>query len=175
MPKVEQVKQEEQAIERIPPRVAVVFGSQSDWPAMTPAIDLLRTYNEFPVIRVLSAHRALIQTLQFAQRAEARGIKVIIAGAGGAAALPGIIAAATHLPVIGVPIPTPHLGGQDSLLSMVQMPAGVPVGVMAIGSAGPVNAVLFALEILALHDEELKKKLLENRASLKSQSEAVEI
>ena len=139
--------------------VSVVMGSTSDLTTMNYAADLLREFGVAFETRVLSAHRSPDDTARFAKSADGRGIKVIIAGAGGAAHLAGVIAANTTLPVIGVPIRTQDLKGIDSLLSIVEMPGGIPVGPMAIGEAGAKNAAIFAAEILALKDARLKRKL----------------
>jgi 5-(carboxyamino)imidazole ribonucleotide mutase len=142
---------------RIPPRVGIVGGSRSDFPLLEKAKALLDELGISNELRVMSAHRTPDLVSRWAETAPERGIEVIIAGAGGAAALPGAIAAKTLLPVIGVPIPTQHLGGLDSLLSMVQMPRGVPVATVAIGNAE--NAALLAAEILALGDPDVRARL----------------
>jgi len=147
------------------PLVGVIMGSKSDYQQMAATCQVLNELKVSHELRVLSAHRTLTLTLQYAASAEGRGLKAIIAGAGGAAHLPGVIAAATRVPVIGVPIPIEPLGGLDSLLSMVQMPSGVPVATMAIGKAGAANAGLFAAEIIALSDHELKTRLARWRSS----------
>ncbi|MBU4377070.1 MAG: 5-(carboxyamino)imidazole ribonucleotide mutase [Candidatus Omnitrophica bacterium] len=139
--------------------VSIVMGSTSDLTTMNYAADLLKQFGVAFEVRALSAHRSPDDTTRFAKYAQRRGIKVIIAGAGGAAHLAGVIAANTTLPVIGVPIRTQDLKGIDSLLSIVQMPGGIPVGTMAIGEAGAKNAAIFAAEILAIKDSFLKKKL----------------
>lgn len=141
------------------PKIAVVLGSDSDLPTMEGGLKLLKDFGAPFELRILSAHRSPDDTARFAKAAEGRGIKVIIAGAGGAAHLAGVIASNTTLPVIGVPIRTQDLKGIDSLLSIAQMPGGVPVGTMAIGEAGAKNAAIFATEILALEDARLKKKV----------------
>lgn len=139
--------------------IAVAMGSQSDWDTLRYASDVLSELGiEFDV-HVLSAHRTPDRMLQFAQSAEGEGYRLIIAGAGGAAHLPGMLASATMLPVIGVPIQSAALNGMDSLLSIVQMPGGVPVGTMAIGKAGAVNAALYAARILAASDASLRNRL----------------
>ena len=135
------------------------MGSESDLPVMKHAIDTLTEFGVPHEAKVLSAHRAPDQMLAWARAAESRGIEVIIAGAGMAAALPGMLAATVTLPVLGVPIPGGNLQGLDALLSIVQMPRGVPVGTLAIGTSGAVNAALFAIQILALHDPSLRDKL----------------
>src|SRR3984893_13857210 len=143
--------------------VAVVMGSKSDWSTMHHASDLLREFGIESESRVVSAHRTPDLLVEFAKHAAVRGLQVIIAGAGGAAHLPGMLAAHTHLPVLGVPIESRALKGVDSLLSIVQMPAGIPVLTLAIGEAGAKNAALAAVSILALRDPELRKKLIEFR------------
>ncbi len=135
------------------PRVGVVMGSDSDLPVMRPAAQTLAELGIVHEVRVISAHRTPQATLDYATSAAGRGLSALIAGAGGAAHLPGMLAAATHLPVIGVPVPTTHLQGLDSLLSIVQMPAGIPVATVAIGGAR--NAALLAARILALTDSAL--------------------
>ena len=141
------------------PLVAVVMGSQSDWETMRHAVALLDQFEIANEYRVVSAHRTPELMAQFAKEAAARGLQIIIAGAGGAAHLPGMIAAQTPLPVLGVPVESKALRGLDSLLSIVQMPGGVPVGTFAIGAAGAKNAAIFAAEILALHDEKVRAML----------------
>ena len=146
------------------PVVGILMGSRSDLPTMKGAVDVFMEFGvEFEAM-VLSAHRAPDLMLEYASAAEGRGIQVLIAGAGMAAHLPGMLAATTVLPVLGVPIATQTLGGLDSLLSMVQMPRGVPVGTLAIGGSGATNAALLAIHILALHDDGLKQKLRAFRA-----------
>jgi len=135
------------------------MGSPSDFPTMNLAAGLLKDMGVSFEVRILSAHRAPDDTVSYAKNAAKRGVKVIIAGAGGAAHLGGVIASNTTLPVIGVPMKTSNLKGIDSLLSIVQMPSGVPVGTMAIGDAGAKNAAIFAAEILATRDSNLNKKL----------------
>ena len=142
------------------------MGSQSDLETMNEAINLLKEFKVNYEVRVLSAHRTPEEVAKFSQEARRDGIKVIIAGAGGAAALAGVIAAHTTLPVIGVPIETSSLKGLDSLLSTVQMPAGVPVASMAIGKAGAKNAAIFVLEILGTTDKEIEKKLANYKKGL---------
>ncbi|MEX1170388.1 MAG: 5-(carboxyamino)imidazole ribonucleotide mutase [Chloroflexota bacterium] len=139
------------------PVVGVIGGSRSDFPILETAVEVLEELEVPTELRVLSAHRTPDQLLSYVDAAAGRGIRVIIAGAGGAAHLPGVIAAKTLLPVIGVPMPTEHLGGLDSLLSIVQMPKGVPVATVAIGNAR--NAGLLAAQILALSDEALAARL----------------
>jgi 5-(carboxyamino)imidazole ribonucleotide mutase len=143
--------------------VAVVMGSKSDWSTMRHAVDLLQDFEVPTESRIVSAHRTPDLMVEFASHAAARGLQVIIAGAGGAAHLPGMLAANTHLPVLGVPIETKVLKGVDSLLSIVQMPAGIPVPTLAIGEAGAKNAALAAVSILALQSDVLRRKLIEFR------------
>ena len=141
------------------PLVAIVMGSQSDWPTMRHAAETLDTLKIEYEARIVSAHRTPERLIAFATEARADGFRVIIAGAGGAAHLPGMIAAMTPLPVLGVPVRSRALSGQDSLLSIVQMPAGVPVGTLAIGEAGATNAALLAAAVLALADPDLAERL----------------
>jgi 5-(carboxyamino)imidazole ribonucleotide mutase len=141
------------------PLVAVIMGSKSDWETMRHADDLLTQFEVAHECRIVSAHRTPDLMAQFAQDAEGRGLEVIIAGAGGAAHLPGMIAAQTLVPVLGVPVQSHALSGQDSLLSIVQMPAGIPVGTLAIGKAGATNAALLAVAILANTRPDLREKL----------------
>jgi 5-(carboxyamino)imidazole ribonucleotide mutase len=141
------------------PRVGIIMGSKSDWEHMSAAAEILDELQISHERRVLSAHRTPEQTLEYAAAAGGRGLKVIIAGAGGAAHLAGVVAARTLLPVIGVPIPATTLNGLDSLLSIVQMPKGVPVATMAIGKPGAANAGLFAAAIIALGDPLLAERL----------------
>ena len=145
------------------PIVAVVMGSTSDWPVMQHAVEYLEQFGVEYQARVVSAHRTPDLLAEFGRSAADKGIACIIAGAGGAAHLPGMLAAHTSLPVLGVPVPTEHLKGQDSLYSIVQMPKGVPVASFAIGKAGAINAGLFAVSVLALGDPALAKKLAEFR------------
>ncbi len=146
------------------PRVAIIMGSQSDWPTMERAAQMLDKLEIAYDARIVSAHRTPDRLVEFAKGAEAGGFKVIIAGAGGAAHLPGMVAAMTHLPVLGVPVQSRALSGQDSLLSIVQMPAGIPVGTLAIGEAGAANAGLLAASILSTSDEALAGRLKALRA-----------
>jgi len=139
--------------------VAIVMGSQSDWDTMKHAAEILDVLGVAHDSRIVSAHRTPKRLYDFAGGAKAEGIKVIIAGAGGAAHLPGMVAALTTLPVFGVPVESKALSGQDSLLSIVQMPAGIPVGTLAIGKAGATNAGLLAASVLALSDKALAKRL----------------
>jgi 5-(carboxyamino)imidazole ribonucleotide mutase len=152
------------------PAVAIVMGSQSDWPTMRLAAETLEMLEIEYEARIVSAHRTPERLVNFASNARAEGFRVIIAGAGGAAHLPGMIAAMTPLPVFGVPVRSKALNGQDSLLSIVQMPGGVPVGTLAIGEPGAINAALIAAAVLALSDDELADRLDAFRAR---QSEAV--
>ena len=147
-----------------PIRIAIVMGSQSDWPTMKCAADVLDKLGVAYDARIVSAHRTPQRLVRFAEGAAREGFKVIIAGAGGAAHLPGMIAAMTHLPVLGVPVKSKALSGQDSLLSIVQMPAGVPVGTLAIGEAGATNAGILAASILATSDERLTDRIKAFRA-----------
>lgn len=142
-----------------PAPVAIIMGSQSDWAVMKNAADTLDALAIGFEARIVSAHRTPHRLYEFAQRAKAAGFKIIIAGAGGAAHLPGMTAALTPLPVFGVPVESRALSGKDSLLSIVQMPAGIPVGTLAIGRAGAVNAALLAASVLALSDEALAARL----------------
>ncbi|MFM9083011.1 MAG: 5-(carboxyamino)imidazole ribonucleotide mutase, partial [Actinomycetota bacterium] len=139
------------------------MGSQSDWNVMSRCVDTLTDFEVQPEVSVLSAHRMPDEMFAFAESASARGLRAIVAGAGGAAHLPGMLAAKTTVPVLGVPVPTTHLGGQDSLYSIVQMPAGVPVATFAIGEAGAVNAALFALQLLAPADPDILARLVAYR------------
>jgi 5-(carboxyamino)imidazole ribonucleotide mutase len=148
------------------PLVAIIMGSDSDWPVMKNAAQMLADFGVEYTAEVVSAHRTPDKMFEFAEQAQKNGYQVIIAGAGGAAHLPGMVAAKTTLPVLGVPVPTKHLAGQDSLLSIVQMPKGIPVATFAIGDAGAANAGLFAVSVLANHNENLVKKLAEYRVSL---------
>jgi 5-(carboxyamino)imidazole ribonucleotide mutase len=143
--------------------VGIVMGSDSDWEVMQHAARRLTEFGVAHEARVVSAHRTPDQLYRYAEDAAGRGLRCIIAGAGGAAHLPGMLAAKTTLPVLGVPIPTKHLQGLDSLLSIVQMPAGTPVATFAIGNAGAGNAGLYAVAILALNDPELSERLDEFR------------
>jgi len=141
------------------PLVAIIMGSQSDWPTMRHAAQTLEALNIACETRIVSAHRTPDRLYEFAKSAQTQGLKVIIAGAGGAAHLPGMTAAMTLLPVLGVPIKSDAMSGSDSLHSIVQMPAGIPVGTLAIGRAGAINAALMAASILALNDEGLTARL----------------
>ena len=141
------------------PIVSVVMGSDSDWPVMSPAVDVLAEFGVATEVEIVSAHRTPRRMIEFAETAAGRGIRVIVAGAGGAAHLPGMIASVTTLPVVGVPVPLANLDGLDSLLSIVQMPAGIPVATVAIGNAR--NAGLLAVRILATSDAVLAGRLPE--------------
>jgi 5-(carboxyamino)imidazole ribonucleotide mutase len=145
------------------PLVAVIMGSKSDWETMRHAVETLASFGVAHEAQVVSAHRTPDWMGQFAREAEGRGLEVIIAGAGGAAHLPGMVAANTIVPVLGVPVESKALQGMDSLLSIVQMPGGVPVGTLAIGKAGAINAALLAVEILGNSRPDLRAKLREHR------------
>lgn len=157
------------------PIVGVVMGSQSDWDVMQHAANVLRDFGVAFEHKVVSAHRTPDAMFEYAESARARGLKCIIAGAGGAAHLPGMIASKTTIPVLGVPVPSKHLAGQDSLYSIVQMPKGIPVATFAIGEAGAANAALFAVSLLAGGDASLVTKLGEYRESLKEQVAAMQL
>lgn len=152
------------------PLVGVIMGSKSDWPTMEHAVDILSEFGIAHETRVVSAHRTPVWMTEYAQTAVERGLKIIIAGAGGAAHLPGMVASMTRLPVLGVPVKSDALKGMDSLLSIVQMPGGVPVGTMAIGKSGAKNAGLMAARILANEDDTLSAKL---EQYIKTQAENV--
>ena len=147
------------------PLVAIVMGSQSDWPTMKCAADVLDELGIAHDVRIVSAHRTPDRMYDFAKGAADEGFKVVIAGAGGAAHLPGMIAAMTPLPVLGVPVQSKALSGLDSLLSIAQMPAGIPVGTLAIGDAGATNAALLAAAILGAHDPAVMERLVAWRAA----------
>ncbi len=151
-------------------KVAIVMGSQSDWPTMKRAAEVLAELGVEHEARIVSAHRTPDRMYDFGKSAHTDGFHVIIAGAGGAAHLPGMLSALTHLPVLGVPVQSKALSGQDSLLSIVQMPAGVPTGTLAIGEAGATNAGILAASILALNDAELTTRL---KAFRQARSDAV--
>ncbi len=140
------------------PLVSIIMGSQSDWPTMKNASKILKTFKISHEVKIISAHRTPKRMFEFSENAEHRGIKIIIAGAGGAAHLPGMCASISSLPVFGVPIESKKLKGLDSLLSIAQMPAGVPVGSLAVGEAGAINAALLAVSILSIEDNSLQKK-----------------
>jgi len=146
------------------PLVGVVMGSSSDWDVMQHAVAILKEFGVAHEAQVLSAHRMPDQMFDYAKAARERGLRAIIAGAGGAAHLPGMIASQTIVPVLGVPVPSKYLRGEDSLLSIVQMPKGIPVATFAIGEAGAENAALAAVAMLAAHDPALTEKLLHFRA-----------
>jgi 5-(carboxyamino)imidazole ribonucleotide mutase len=154
------------------PLIGVIMGSQSDWQTMRHTVDILDEFGVAHEVRIVSAHRTPHRMVEYAQSARGRGLKVIIAGAGGAAHLPGMVAAITDLPVFGVPVESAALKGQDSLLSIVQMPGGVPVGTLAIGKPGATNAALLAISVLSLLDPAVAEKLAAFR---QRQTEAVAI
>ncbi len=147
--------------------ISIIMGSQSDLETVNEAINLLKEFKAAFEIKVLSAHRTPKELAQYVENAQKNGIKVFIAAAGGAAALAGVVASHTTLPVIGIPIETKSLKGLDSLLSTVQMPAGIPVASMAIGKAGAKNAAIFALEILGVTDRKIESKLLKYKKEMK--------
>lgn len=155
--------------------VAIIMGSNSDWPTMRKAAEMLAEFGVEYEANVVSAHRTPDAMYDFAKAAESNGIKIIIAGAGGAAHLPGMVAALTTLPVLGCPVKSSALSGKDSLLSIVQMPKGIPVPTFAIGEAGAANAGLSAISILALNNPELAQKLKDYRAGLIKQVEAMDL
>jgi 5-(carboxyamino)imidazole ribonucleotide mutase len=155
--------------------VGVVMGSQSDWETMKRAVEVLEFFGVANEARVVSAHRTPDDMFEYADTAASRGLKAIIAGAGGAAHLPGMLAAKTAIPVLGVPVASKHLHGQDSLLSIVQMPKGVPVATFAIGEAGAANAALFVVAMLATSDATLAKKLDAYRADMVEQVRAMKL
>jgi 5-(carboxyamino)imidazole ribonucleotide mutase len=157
------------------PLVGVVMGSQSDWDVMQHAVRVLVDFGVAHEKRVVSAHRTPDIMFEYAEMARERGLQCIIAGAGGAAHLPGMLASKTTLPVLGVPVPSRHLAGQDSLYSIVQMPKGIPVATFAIGEAGAANAGLFAVSLLAGSDPELTRKLAEYREKLREQVAAMQL
>ncbi len=157
------------------PLVAIIMGSDSDWPVMKNAAQMLADFGVAYEAKVVSAHRTPDLMFTFAETAASQGYQVIIAGAGGAAHLPGMVAAKTTLPVLGVPVPSKHLQGQDSLLSIVQMPKGIPVATFAIGDAGAANAGLFAVSILANHNADLAKQLAAFRAKQSEKVHAMEL
>ncbi|OOZ77837.1 5-(carboxyamino)imidazole ribonucleotide mutase [Solemya velum gill symbiont] len=152
------------------PRVGVIMGSSSDWETMQHTADTLEKLGVPYEVEVVSAHRTPDKLFSYAENATQRGLEVIIAGAGGAAHLPGMVAAKTPIPVLGIPVQSKALNGMDSLLSIVQMPAGIPVGTLAIGRAGAVNAALLAASIVANHDEKIRNALNDFR---KNQTEIV--
>ena len=158
------------AVSGVPPAVGIIMGSQSDWETMRHAAETLARLGVAHERRIVSAHRTPKRLVTYAETARERGLKVIIAGAGGAAHLPGMVASMTPLPVLGVPIESAALKGMDSLLSIVQMPGGIPVGTLAIGKPGAINAALLAAAILALSDKKIAKALASWR---QTQTEAV--
>lgn len=151
------------------PRVGVIMGSRSDLPTMEKAVEMLKRFGVDYEVKIVSAHRTPELMFEYAKTAKERGLKVIIAGAGGAAHLPGMVSSLTPLPVLGVPVKSRDLSGQDSLLSIVQMPGGIPVGTLAIGESGAKNAGIMASEIIALMDEEVAKKIDEFRREQRDQ------
>lgn len=155
--------------------VGIVMGSNSDWPVMQLAAELLKEFDVPYEARVVSAHRMPDTLFSYAESAADRGIQCIIAGAGGAAHLPGMLASKTQIPVLGVPMPTRHLGGQDSLYSIVQMPRGIPVATFAIGEAGAANAALFAVSMLSLNNPTLTRQLLQWREAQSARARAMEL
>ena len=157
------------------PKVGVVMGSQSDWDVMQHAARVLKDFGVPFEHKVVSAHRTPDTMFEYAEQARGRGLACIIAGAGGAAHLPGMIASKTTLPVLGVPVPSRHLAGQDSLYSIVQMPKGIPVATFAIGEAGAANAGLFAVSLLAAADDALARKLAEYREKMREQVAAMQL
>ncbi len=157
------------------PLVAIIMGSDSDWPTMTYAAQMLADFGVSYEAKVVSAHRTPDLMFEFAENAKNEGYQVIIAGAGGAAHLPGMVAAKTTLPVLGVPVKTSNMQGLDSLLSIAQMPKGIPVATFAVGDAGAANAALFAVSILANHDANLAQKLAEFRAKQTVKVQAMEL
>jgi 5-(carboxyamino)imidazole ribonucleotide mutase len=153
--------------------IYVVMGSRSDWQTLSHAVDILDVFSLPWVTRVISAHRMPDEMFRFAETAEESGVRVIIAGAGGAAHLPGMLAAKTTVPVLGVPVPSQHLQGLDSLYSIVQMPRGIPVATFAIGAAGAANAALFAAAMLAHEDPALRQRLKAFREAQTAAAEAM--
>jgi len=157
------------------PLVGIVMGSRSDFEVLTPAVEILTELGVAHETRIVSAHRTPDLLFQYAEQAEGRGLRAIIAGAGGAAHLPGMLAAKTLVPVLGVPVPATALQGIDSLLSIVQMPKGVPVGTFAVGKPGAANAALFAAEMLATTDPELRVRLKKWREARREEVLAMEL
>jgi 5-(carboxyamino)imidazole ribonucleotide mutase len=155
--------------------IGVVMGSQSDWEVMRHAADVLARFGVPHDCRVVSAHRMPDDLFAYAEAAQPRGLRAIIAGAGGAAHLPGMLAAKTTVPVLGVPVPSKYLRGEDSLLSIVQMPKGIPVATFAIGEAGAANAALFAIALLAAHDADLRSRLDAFRAEQTAAARAMRV
>jgi 5-(carboxyamino)imidazole ribonucleotide mutase len=158
-----------------PPLVGVIMGSSSDWEVMSEAVAVLQHFGVPHEARVVSAHRMPVDMVQYAQTAQSRGLRAIIAGAGGAAHLPGMVAALTPVPVFGVPVPSKHLQGEDSLLSIVQMPKGVPVATFAIGAAGAANAALHVVANLATSNGALSDKLIEYRTQQTEVARAMQL
>ena len=163
----------EQMNEQARPVVGVIMGSSSDWEVMQHAVAILKQFNVPFEAQVISAHRMPDEMFTYAAQARARGLRAIIAGAGGAAHLPGMVAAKTIVPVLGVPVPSKYLRGEDSLLSIVQMPKGVPVATFAIGEAGAANAALTAVAMLAAHDDALAQALLDFRSAQTAAAQAM--
>ena len=157
------------------PKIAIVMGSKSDWATMQEATQILDQLHVPYHVEIVSAHRTPDKLFQFAENAQQNGYEVIIAGAGGAAHLPGMVAAKTTLPVLGVPVPSKYLRGEDSLLSIVQMPKGIPVATFAIGEAGAANAALFAAALLANHDAAIAQKLADFRETQRQTVLAMEL
>ena len=157
------------------PQIGIIMGSSSDWPVMRHAAEVLEQFGIGYGARVVSAHRTPDLMFEYAQTAHERGLKAIIAGAGGAAHLPGMVAAKTTLPVLGVPVPSKYLRGEDSLPSIVQMPKGIPVATFAIGEAGAANAALFAAALLTNHDPALAAKLADFRETQRQTVLAMEL
>jgi 5-(carboxyamino)imidazole ribonucleotide mutase len=157
------------------PEIAIIMGSQSDIETVNEAIQLLKDFKVSFEAKVLSAHRTPKELVAYVEKAPFRGVKVFIAVAGGAAALAGVIAAHTTLPVVGIPIETPSLKGIDSLLSTVQMPAGIPVASMAIGKPGAKNAAIFVLEILGIHDRKIQTKLINYKNQMRRKIKSIKL
>ena len=157
------------------PIISVVMGSSSDWDTMQHAVQILQQFGVAHEARVISAHRMPDDLFAYAVQAQANGLQAIIAGAGGAAHLPGMLASKTTVPILGVPVPSKHLAGVDSLHSIVQMPKGIPVATFAIGNAGAANAALFAVAMLALHDKTLNDKLQAFRAEQTATARAMSL
>jgi len=156
-----------------PPLIGVVMGSSSDWDTMQPAVEVLQYFGIAHEARVVSAHRMPDDLFAYAEQAQGRGLQAIIAGAGGAAHLPGMLAAKTTVPVLGVPVASKHLNGVDSLHSIVQMPKGIPVATFAIGQAGAANAALFAVAMMALHNPALGSMLAAYRLAQTQDAQAM--
>lgn len=154
------------------PVIGVVMGSSSDWPTMSKAVEILERFGVAHEAKVVSAHRMPDEMFAYAESAAPRGLRAIIAGAGGAAHLPGMLAAKTIVPVLGVPVASRHLSGQDSLYSIVQMPGGVPTATFAIGEAGATNAALFAVSLLAADDADLQQALRHHRDEMRDTAAA---